>query len=157
MKTLTQADIISTVGEEVILSNVTNLEILFLSFEEIASLHCLPNLEKLSFIDNGIKTISNLDPVSLKLRSLTICDQQITSIDSGAFNLPHLVDLHLHRNQITFITGFSGCPRLRKLWIFQNKIKDLKGFQDIPHLEELWIQADWMNTTHQLSMIPPRA
>lgn len=72
--------------------SITDLEILFNSFDEIACLEVCMNLRKLtrklcidfasqthlfSVLDNGLKRISNLQPVSLTLQSLTLCDQVV--------------------------------------------------------------------------------
>jgi hypothetical protein len=79
---------------------LAELEILFLSFTEIAALEYCPNLKKLSckiifnyifylfffifetfiVIDNGLLKISNLSPVSITLTKLCICDQVIIKL-----------------------------------------------------------------------------
>lgn len=71
---LTREDIVDTTGVEQ-LEELEDLEILFLTFKHIDSLQYCPNLRRLSFIDNGLESLSNLMPVSVTLRTLCVCDQ----------------------------------------------------------------------------------
>jgi len=170
-KYLTYEGLIETVGSNTILDTVTDLEVLFLTFEEICPstssggrvgvtgnnsslsgsasdskfpsvfVH-LPALERLALLDNGLKHISGLEPVAHTLVKLTICDQMITSIDQGCLNLPNLRQLYLHRNELTSLKGLSGVPRLQRLWIFQNKLTSLMEVHALPELNCLWAQAN---------------
>jgi protein phosphatase 1 regulatory subunit 7 len=121
------------------LETLEEMEILFLSCDEISSLNNCRSLRKLTMLDNGLKLISNLAPVSMTLTSLCLCDQEITKMDH--LDLPVLRELFLHRNSIAEISDLGGCPRLRKLWLFQNKISSLKGLYSAPLLEECWLQV----------------
>ena len=80
------------------MNELSELEILFTSFEEIGGLDATPRLERLCLIDNSLRKVSNIDVISKTLKSLTICDQPITSIDANSFCLPVLQELHIHRN-----------------------------------------------------------
>ena len=138
---LSREDIVETVGAAQALDELEDLEILFLSFNEIASLELTPRLRKLTLIDNGLTTISNLTPVGLTLTTLTLCDQELTAI-SGLAQCPNLRELYLHRNMISSMDGLTGCARLRKLWLFQNRISALSALHSLPELQELWVQAN---------------
>lgn len=122
--------------------NIEDLEILFNNFAEISSLVGFPKLRRLACIDNGIKRISNLEPVSLTLQVLNLSDQDISKIEN--LNLPHLRELYLHRNYIRSVgsSSLSGCPRLKKLWLCQNQITTIDGLHGVPELEELWLQSN---------------
>ena len=52
-------------------------------------------------IDNGLKRISNLEPISISLITLCLCDQNLKTMDN--LLLPNLKDLYLHRNDIRHI------------------------------------------------------
>lgn len=138
---LSREGIVETVGAHVLLDELEELEILFLSFSEIGSLEHTPRLRRLTLIDNGIRCISNLQPVALTLTSLCLCDQEITSI-VGLGVCPNLRELLLHRNAIVSMDGLKGCARLRKLWLFQNRIRVIEGLHGLPELTEFWIQAN---------------
>ena len=75
------------------------------------------SLKSLILINNGLKKISNLSPVSATLKHLCLCDQNITKIEN--LNLPNLTELLLYRNKIREIENLQFCPRIRKLWLFQ--------------------------------------
>jgi len=140
-KRLQREDIVETVGSAVIIDELEELEILFLTIDEIDNLESCPRLRKLTLLDNGLKKISNLNPVGITLTSLCLCDQNITKVDRG-LDLPNLRELFLHRNYITSIVGLEGCPRLRKLWLFQNNLKSVTGLHSVPELQECWLQAN---------------
>jgi hypothetical protein len=131
---------------------IVDLEVLFLTFDEVSSLHCCPNLRRLALIDNGLRRISNLSPVSISLQILCLCDQSIELMEN--LNLPNLKELYLHRNQIRKIDGLEGCPRLKKLWLFQNQITDISGLEAVPDLEELWLQANEIRSLSGIEMNP---
>ena len=131
------------------LEDLFELEILFLTCDEINSLGECSNLRRLSMIDNGLKKISNLSPVGNTLMSLCLCDQSITAMEN--LDLPQLEELFLHRNLITKIAGLNGCPRLKRLWLFQNKILSLDGLHCVPELEECWLQANEISSLHGLA------
>ena len=118
------------------------VELLFTTFEEIGGLEITPRLERLCLIDNGLRKISNLEVVSRTLRSLTICDQPLTTIEENSFCLPVLQELHIHRNNLKNVSGLTGCPKVKKLWIFQNQLESLEGVQAMLGLEELWAQSN---------------
>lgn len=138
---LSREDIVETVGAAQALDELEDLEILFLSFSEIASLELTPRLRKLTLIDNGLTSISNLTPVGLTLTTLTLCDQELTCI-AGLSQCPNLRELYLHRNMIASMEGLTGCARLRKLWLFQNRLTSLAALHSLPELQELWVQAN---------------
>lgn len=139
-KMLSEKDVIETSGVQA-LEELLDLEVLFLTFEEIGSaLARCKHLKRLALLDNGLKTISGLAPVSNTLTQLCLCDQALTRMTN--LNLPNLRDLYLHRNSITIISGLSGCPRLKKLWLFQNKISEITDLHSVPELQECWLQAN---------------
>jgi len=121
------------------LESLEELEILFTSFEEIGGLDQCSNLRKLSLLDNGLKRISNLTPISITLTSLCLCDQDISNIEN--LQLPNLRSLFLHRNKIEKISNLWGCPKVTKLWLFQNKIKKIEDLHSLPELKECWLQV----------------
>lgn len=132
-------DIIETSGISAV-ETIEDLELLFLTCTEIASLDDCRSLKKLSMIDNGLQRISNLKPVGRTLTSLCLCDQLLTRIEN--LDLPVLTELLLHRNRITEISGLEKCPRVKKLWLFQNKIVSMKGLHALPELEQCWVQTN---------------
>jgi hypothetical protein len=127
------------------LDTLRELEVLFNTFDEIGGLDDCSNLLKLSLLDNGLKQISNLSPVSLTLTSLCICDQDINRMEN--LDLPRLKNLYLHRNNIEHISGLSGCPRLQKLWLFQNRLTKIENLHSCPELRECWLQANRITST----------
>jgi Leucine-rich repeat (LRR) protein len=123
------------------LEAIEEIEVLFLTCDEIASLEECSSLKKLVMIDNGLKGISNLTPVAMTLTTLCLCDQQIKKIEN--LELPLLQELLLHRNDISVLCNLEQCPRLRKLWLFQNKITSIKGgLSGLTDLEECWLQGN---------------
>jgi hypothetical protein len=56
-------------------------------------------------------------PVSITLKHLCLCDQNITKMENLFF--PNLTELYLYRNKIRVIENLQFCPRVRKLWLFQ--------------------------------------
>ena len=56
-------------------------------------------------------------PVSVTLKHLCLCDQNITKMENLSF--PNLTELYLYRNKIRVIENLQFCPRVRKLWLFQ--------------------------------------
>eukprot|EP01041_Mallomonas_annulata_P009742 gene9742-20259_t len=139
MRRLSKEDIIETTGVSD-LQEIETLELLFTTCDEIGSLDECRTLRRLSMLDNGLKRISNLEPVSVTLQSLCLCDQEITTMEN--LNLPNLKELFLHRNCITKIENLHNCPRLKRLWLSQNKITAISGLHAVPELEELYIQAN---------------
>ena len=105
IKRLTKDDIIETTGITQT-DTIEELEILFLTCDEISSLQNCRNLKILSMLDNGLKKISNLIPVSNTLIKLCLCDQLIVKIEN--LDLPNLKELYLHRNRIEHIEGLKG-------------------------------------------------
>ena len=105
IKKLTKDDIIDTTGITQT-NTIEELEILFLTCDEISSLQHCRNLKVLSMLDNGLKRISNLTPVSNTLIKLCLCDQLIVKIEN--LDLPNLKELYLHRNRIEHIEGLKG-------------------------------------------------
>ena len=105
IKKLTKEDIIETTGINQT-DTIEELEILFLTCDEISSLQYCRSLKVLSMLDNGLKKISNLTPVCNTLIKLCLCDQLINKIDN--LDLPNLKELYLHRNRIESIDGLKG-------------------------------------------------
>ena len=73
------------------LEELVELEIIFIGIDEISSLDDCRCLKKITLIDNGLKRISNLAPVAMTLRSLTLCDQNLTAMEN--LELPNLREL----------------------------------------------------------------
>jgi len=132
------------------LDALRELEILFNTFDEIGGLEDCSNLQKLSLLDNGLKRISNLAPVSLTLTTLCICDQDISRME--CLELPNLRNLYLHRNNIRQMSGLAGCPRLKRLWLFQNQLSNIEDLHCVPELQELWLQANKIVSTRGLEV-----
>ena len=78
---------------------LTDLEILFVTINEVASLESCTNLKQLTLLDNGLQAISNLTPVAMTLTSLTLAHQNIQVMKN--LDLPFLQELYLHGNNIT--------------------------------------------------------
>ena len=77
-------------------------------------------------INNGLLSISNLKYVQNTLISLCLCDQNIIKMEN--LELPQLIELFLHRNQIEIIEGLDQCKNLKKLWLNQNHIRPVNPY-----------------------------
>lgn len=144
MPTFLTRDNITEITGQKNLEQITEIEILFLTIDELGSLDLCHNLKKLTLLDNALQRISNLSPVSMTLTNLTLSDQNIRVMEN--LDLPQLRELYLHRNSITKIESLSGCPRLRKLWIFQNKISSIVSLHTVPELQECWLQSNQISS-----------
>lgn len=127
-------DIIETTGTDN-LKTIEEIEILFLHCDEIDSLQYCTSLKRFSMIDNGLQKISNVSYAKDTLLSLCLCDQNITKIEN--LDLPNLVELFLHRNQIQAVEGLNQCINLKKLWLNQNQITYISGLGSCSKLNEL--------------------
>ena len=127
-------DIIETTGTNN-LKEIEEIEILFLQCHEIDSLQYCINLKRFSMINNGLLSISNLTYVQNTLISLCLCDQNINKMEN--LELPQLIELFLHRNQIERIQGLNQCKNLKKLWLNQNHINAITGLESLNNLTEL--------------------
>ena len=140
-------DIIETTGTNN-LKEIEEIEILFLQCHEIDSLQYCINLKRFSMINNGLLSISNLKYVQNTLISLCLCDQNIIKMEN--LELPQLIELFLHRNQIEIIEGLDQCKNLKKLWLNQNHIKAITGLESLHNLTELIVNDNQITSLHGL-------
>lgn len=138
-------------------AKILDLEILFTQIFEIDFLDYCPNLEKLYMINNSLLSISNLVPVQSTLRTLCLCNQQLTSLES--LNLPVLEELFLHNNLIERMTGLQRTPSLRKLWLSNNKINVINSLENCLFLQECLLHGNSITSirgfesNHQLQVL----
>ena len=150
------------------LENLTNLNKLHLSFNEITeisgldnlinlkSLHLqgnkirkikgleqLKNLEYLYLNNNGIFKIQGITNLS-KLKSLMIYDNRITEIQE-VDHLSNLEILNLRNNEISEIKGLKGLSNLKRLDLSNNRITEIKGLDNLVGLEFLDLSYNQIN------------
>ncbi|XP_058811495.1 protein phosphatase 1 regulatory subunit pprA-like [Topomyia yanbarensis] len=83
-----------------------------ISFDEMKN---LSDLLVLSLASNRIKSIVASEEISLlKLRSLDISDNQLTSLDVSLWRFPELGSFYLHDNAISKVDGLRG--KFPKAW-----------------------------------------
>ena len=106
---MTTDDIVDIVGDDA-LDTRDEIEIIFGNFTEVGGLTPCSQLQALTMMKTSLLQISNLQPVSMTLERLCLCDQSITRMEN--LQLPVLRELLLHQNSISRIEGLDGMPHL---------------------------------------------
>ncbi|XP_019882645.2 slit homolog 2 protein [Camponotus floridanus] len=111
-------------------AELTALKELNLAYNNIteATFADLPSsLDSLHLDYNEIDMLEEGNFVQAPRFTLSLTGNRISSIMSGAFNLPVLRDLYLNKNLLTTIEGdsYEGLSRLRRLWLSENKILEI--------------------------------
>ncbi|XP_035698643.1 leucine-rich repeat-containing protein 15-like [Branchiostoma floridae] len=88
----------------------------------------------------GVTRLPRRIPTSIS--TVTFVDNKISDIPPATFsNLPELQELHLQKNQLTYILSgtFSDLPKLKQLSLFSNKIRHIEpgAFENLPKLQRL--------------------
>jgi hypothetical protein len=101
---------------------------------------CIENLSKLEDIflsNNQIKKIDGLDNLK-KLERLHLGNNKIKEI-SGLDNLKGLRYLFLSGNEIEKIKGLDNLEKVRECVLTGNRIKSIEGISNMRRLEKLWL------------------
>ncbi len=107
----------------------------------------LTSVIQLDMRDNNIDSLRMIFSVMPNLRSLTLRENQISYMTSGALDgNPNLRKLDLASNQIRSVPAdfFSGVPELRWLILGDNNIDSLDSqlFQNTPNLQSLYLHRN---------------
>lgn len=137
---------------ELPLVNLTNLEDLDLSFNELRftrGLKGLPALKKLYLIENKISTIGlDINEVSDQIEMLELGSNRLRVIDN-LNNFPQLTELFLGRNKIGAIgpNSFANLPKLRILSLQSNRVTVIENMEHVAStLEEFYISHNGLKT-----------
>jgi internalin A len=127
---------------------LTNLEIIDSSLNNIDSLVPIKNLKHLKRVDFTQNKISNLEPLSnlTDLETLWLQDNRITDI-SPLFQLINLKELWLAGNKIQDIRFLSKLKQLKKLDLSYNQIGDIDELANLKNLEVLKLNGNNLNTS----------
>ena len=87
---MTTDDIVDIVGDDA-LDTRDEIEIIFGNFTEVGGLTPCSQLQALTMMKTNLLQISNLQPVSMTLERLCLCDQSITRMEN--LQLPVLREL----------------------------------------------------------------
>ena len=120
------------------LSELTNLEKLYLGYNQISdisALSSLTNLEVMFLNSNSISDISALGSLT-NLTFLSMLDNQISDI-SALSGLTNLEELYLNYNQISDISALRNMTYLTTLDIMNNPISDYSPIEDL-NIEKLY-------------------
>jgi len=120
------------------LSNLTSLQSLDLSYNQIPDISFLSNLtglQTLKLRNNQISDISFLSNLT-RLQTLYLCDNEISDFSSLS-NLTGLKDLSLFYNKISDISFLSNLKELKSLNLSTNKISDISFLSNLTGLQEL--------------------
>ncbi|XP_071945582.1 uncharacterized protein [Antedon mediterranea] len=112
-----------------------------------------PNIISLQLENNNITEINVTDlmPYKVKLTSLKLSNNQISSIALGSFEgMAHLEELFLARNQLISLQDgiFSGLTSLKKLFLSSNNIKSIEDtvFNNLEELQTLDLSGNKLST-----------
>ena len=165
-----------TISNFSVLSNLTQLTHLDLSYNQITDLSPLAQIGSLVSIDLSRNHITDLSLIPLvglsNLRQLSLSSNQIADLShlvglksleqldlygnqisdpsplSGLYNLKQLV---LSGNQITNLQSLLGLSNLRKLDLNYNKVTNLSGLSDLPNLTQLSLNRNGISSLVGLS------
>ncbi len=153
------------------LSELVNLEQLYLISNGIQEIENLPNAPSLKYLElgaNKITAIENLDPVPnveqlffgqnrltsmlgldglRHLRVLSLQSNRITRIEALDPLQDSLEELYLSHNRIEDLAPLKGMKRLRILDVSNNQIKQIPSNfgGDLPSFEEFWASSNLLN------------
>jgi len=108
------------------LTNISNIEILWLKDNKISDLSPIAMMNKLNFLavpNNPIKDISSIVNLT-SLDRIIISDTQITDL-SPLKNLTELTYLDIRSTNVTSVAPLVNLPKLKILLLDKDKIKDL--------------------------------
>ncbi|EKZ1089176.1 internalin N-terminal domain-containing protein, partial [Listeria monocytogenes] len=159
------------------LSNLTQLETLYIPKNRLSDLTPIANLSKLTTLDvefNNVQTIDQLmnltnlielnisaNPVSdisvvkkmTQLEFLTMRDCNVTDL-APVQNLSNMMMLWAGGNQITDITPLKNMSNLLGLSLFGNNITDISVVENLSSLEDFDIKANHVKDISSLAKVP---
>ncbi|KAI9189322.1 Protein nud1 [Blastocladiella emersonii ATCC 22665] len=117
------------------LEHLHSLDISHNHVNDLIGLSCLRHLRLLVADNNGIGSWLAV-PAIESLETLSLRDNNITSIDGAACRLPSLRHLDLAHNTVSLVANLDHLPELKSLVLDANAlVGDMPGFH--PHLEAL--------------------
>lgn len=120
------------------LANLINLTDLRLDDNQISDITPLMNLTNLTYLDLGDNQISNITPLTnlTNLTYLNLVDNQISDIRPLA-NLINLTSLFLTTNQISDVTSLSNLTKLKTLGLGGNQVTDTTPLTNLTNMTVL--------------------
>jgi hypothetical protein len=149
---LSNKGIVSLIG----LEYATNLETLWVRWNQIADLSPLSSLIKLRHLDaHGNGHIPDLSPLSslVNLEELVLRDNRIIDI-SPLSSLARLERLHIEWNRVNDVSALSSLPRLDKAYLEFNEITDLTPLSRLTSLTYLNVEGNPLGPDACLVHIP---
>lgn len=131
---------IQNINDLAVLINLKRIE---LASNQIQDIRVLSNLKELLFIDlneNEIKDITSLKDLT-KLRILLLNDNNIQNI-SCLENLSQLSSLFLRGNKIQDISPLQNLTKLTTLSLHNNRIQDISPLENLTQLSRLYLGAN---------------
>ena len=127
--------------------DITALEVLVVSHNEIADISPLKGLENLVYLDARGNAIADIEPVTSlgKLEVLDLSSNAIKELPKGMDKMKSLQSLTLEHNGISDLSRLSGMESLVTLNLRGNKIKTVEGLKNLDALEELILDSNLMN------------
>ncbi|MCL2071608.1 MAG: leucine-rich repeat domain-containing protein [Oscillospiraceae bacterium] len=127
-------DTLMAIGE------LTNLDGLFLSRNEITDVSPLSGLTNLTMLDLTDNNISELAPLSglVNLKNLYLNDNNISEL-APLSGLVNLKNLYLNDNNISDLAPLSGLANLETLGARNNNISDIAPLRGLMKLEDLYL------------------
>jgi internalin A len=113
-------------------SSITELQIRNSTIDEISNISQLTNLYLLELSFNEIKAITNISTLN-KLHELALHDNKISKLKAVKFPAS-LSIIHLSSNNLTSLSGIENCKELEQLIVYGNNIDEIS---QIIHLEKL--------------------
>ncbi|MBL4663581.1 MAG: leucine-rich repeat domain-containing protein [Flavobacteriaceae bacterium] len=135
-------------------SNLRNLEALYLNgnqITEIKNLEQLKNLQILHLGNNQISEIKNLEQLKELLR-LRLDSNQISEI-KNLEQLKELQILHLGNNQISEIKNLEQLKKIQSLQLSRNKIIEIKNIEPLKKLQRLQLGSNQISEIKNLEQL----
>lgn len=127
------------------LANLTNLEALWFSGNNITDISVvagLTNLTDLRLSHNNVTDISAVSGLT-SLTSLGLGNNNISDISALA-NLTNLTTLVLDRNNISDVSVLKGLTNITKLMLHDNDISDVSVLANLTNLTTLWLYNNYI-------------
>lgn len=134
------------------LTNLTNLEVVYLMNDQITNIAPLANhssLRTLTLSGNPISDISTIQTLT-GLTTLFLDSVSLTSIADLA-NVTSLQTLYIRNNDITDISPLANLTQLHILYLEHNQITDITPLQNLTLLETLVLDYNMIDTIPSLS------
>ena len=120
------------------ITQLPNLEKLYLKSNEITDITLISSLTKLKSLGLGSNKISNMEPLRtlINITWLNLSDNKISDITSLQ-TLTNITYLALNENKISDITPISSLTNLEKLYLYNNEITDITPLSSLTKLKTL--------------------